>query len=258
MQTAGIRRYDYRRRNWRLQAGCGCAIVAVFGCTLVIGALYMFGVLVPLIFQFMGVESVGDTDDLFADTTAAPTLVLTNPQAPQQVTVDLGSYGSESINTNPQNYTVESGTTDTGQTVVQASFTEAGLADICARRGESCTTGNGRYRTPRIDLRPGGAVIYAEVDAGLYWQQIGVVLRLDSTRTRFVVLGVDIDGTTYNPNSVPGFLPAELRSAITDAIDDIERVGNDVLQQVALETGGGSYQLSDIIIDDTTLTLIMR
>jgi hypothetical protein len=79
---------------------------------------------------------------------------------------------------------------------------------------------------------------------------VGVVMQLDSARTQLNVVGVDVNGGLYDHRSLPG--------EMAGAVEEIARVGNDILRQLAVEAGGENYALSEIIIDDTTLTLILQ
>lgn len=251
------------QRPGKKQIGCGwkvvgCAFFAVFGSIFACAALYTVGALVPLVLQLAGMRSLGSTEDLFDAVTPAPTVVVQGASNPQRVTIDLGSYGQEALNVDPAAYTFVTGSTDAGTQVAVATFTEQGLLDICNQRSTVCSGQNDRYRNVRFDLRPGGVVVYADVNAGILWQRLGVVLRLDSSSRRFNVLGVDIGGVTFDPATLPPFLSQEVKDGIAVAMVDIEREGNAVLNELELQTGGQSYTLSQITIDDTTLTVIMR
>jgi hypothetical protein len=250
MSTRRISRYDPNRR--RVQWGCGCTGLVAFLAVLLFAGLYAFWpALTGLAFQLFGLNRVGETDAVFAGHTPPPTAVVLNASQPQQVRVEMGQYGSQTLNVDQHTYSVVTGTTDSGARVAMASFSEDGLLALCAQHSPICRGDDDRFRNVSIDLRPGGAVIYVDASVGgMFSQRIGVVLRLDDTRTRFVVAGVDLNGGLYDYSA----LPAE----IVSVVDEVERVGNDILRQLAVETGGESYMLSEVIIDDTTLTIVMR
>jgi hypothetical protein len=122
--------------------------------------------------------------------------------------------------------------------------------DLCYRRSDVCSNASGQYRNPRIDLRPGGAVIYADIyvpEVGI-WQQTGVVLRLDGSGRQFEVAGVDMGGTLYA-------LPS---GDLGTRLAEVAQTGNTILSQLALQAGGGRYVLQQVRIDDNALTLVMR
>ena len=48
------------------------------------------------------------------------------------------------------------------------------------------------------------------------------------------------------------------KAEISARVDEIATLGNDVLRQMAVQAGGTNYSLSEIIIDDTTLTVILQ
>ncbi|HLV37433.1 MAG TPA: hypothetical protein VKY59_20105 [Spirillospora sp.] len=251
MRQTHIRRYGRRQSN-TLQWGCGCALLGGFMALLAFLALYLFLPLLPgMALQLSGANRIGTTGTLFEDVTVPPTAVVQNATSPQQVTVNLGQYGRESITVDQQHYAFVTGSSDSGTRIARASFTEAGLLAICAQQSPICREGSSQYRNVVLDLRPGGAVIYADVNTGgLGWQRVGVVLQLDSSRTLLRVAGIDISGALYDHTALPGELAG--------AVDEIVHVINDVLRQLAVEAGGENYTLSEIIIDDTTLTLLLR
>lgn len=222
-------------------------------CSMMCIGLYAFSaVWIPLAFNLVGVERVGRTDDQF-DREPPPTVAVQNPQPPpSQVTVNLGSLGSQSLDT--RDFSVVSGSTDDGRRVSTVTFTETGMLDFCRRQSPLCRNGNQQVRNISFDLRPNGAVVNLDVNAGAFWQRIGVVLRLDNTQRNFQVVGVDLAGTTYAPNA----LPLGLDSVVGAAIADIEREGNNALRQMALESGGDRYTLERVLIDHNALTLVMR
>lgn len=252
-----------QRPGKKQQIGCawkavGCAFFMAFGSIFACAALYTIGALTPVVLQLAGMRSLGSTDRLFDAVTPAPTVIIQGATNPQRVTIDLGNYGQEALNVDPAAYTFVTGSSDGGAQVAVATFTEQGLLDICIQRSAVCSGQADRYRNVRFDLRPGGMVVYADVNAGIIWQRLGVVLRLDSSSRRFNVLGVDIDGVTFDPATLPPFLSQDVRDGIAVAMVDIEREGNAVLNELELQTGGQTYTLSQIVIDDTTLTIIMR
>lgn len=248
----------YKIRRYRTEIGCGCALGGTMILLVLCAGLYAVGILTPLVLGIMGVQSVGDTNDLFADYTPAPTVILENSVGQSRVTVDLGTYGEESLVNTDGLYSFNMGTTNVGNALLTASFTEDGLLQLCFERSTICGSGDANYRNARIDLRPGGAVVYVEVNTGVFWQRIGIVMRLNSERNHLDVIGVDIDGTTYDPATLPPFLPSDARQAILNALDEVETVVNDLIVQMVLSTGGESYRIIDVNVDDTLLTLIMQ
>jgi len=169
---------------------------------------------------------------------------------PAEVVVDLGDYGSQELPAATTEYTIVTGSSSDGGQVAAVSFNEAQLMDLCYQRSDICRNTNPQYQNVRIDLRPGGAVVYANVNVpsvGIQ-QTAGVVLQLDASARQFQVAGVDVGGALYD--TPPGDLSA--------LVSDIERTGNDILQQLTLQAGGSQYALSEVRIDDSTLTLILR
>lgn len=251
MRPTPIRRYPAHRTNYA-QWGCGCLLTSGFVAILGFILLYaLWPSLTGVGIQLAGVNRLGETSSLFQNVAIPPTAVVQNPISPQQVTIDLGQYGGGTVRLDQQTSAFVTGSSESGSPIARASFTEAGLLAICAQQSAICREGSSQYRNVSIDLRPGGAVVYADVNVGgLAWQRVGVVFQLDSTRTMLRVAGVDVNGGLYDYNT----LPPELATSV----DEIARLTNDVLRQMAVEASGERYTLSEIIIDDTTLTMILR
>jgi len=251
METMRINPVRRRRRPSLLPLACGClAALGIVSAILLVGG-YLF--LPQIIGMVTGLKPEGKTEAIFAQVTPEPTVVLQNPTALPQITVDLGSYGQQTINADPQLYKFTVGTGASGQPTTTAVFTEAGLMQICQQRSTICSPNSTdpRLRNARIDLRPGGAVIY--VDTTLPQLQnvslpAGVVVRWDSATHRVVVTGVDIGGTLYAPS----------QQSLGDLVSTAETQMNDLVQQVAVDVGGGRYRVSDVIVTDTTATLVLR
>lgn len=239
-----------RRSNLPYLA-CGCLAVFV-GCLVVVGAAALF--LLPrfpgVTLQIAGFQSRGDTEAVFAGATPLPTLDVQNAVQPQQAVIELGQYGTQTLNPQLYDYTLTVGTTSSGSEVAVLTFTEASLMALCQQRTTVCSANGTAYRNGRIELRPGGAVIYADVYVPQLasWLPLGSVMQLDASMRQFVVVGVDFNGTLYQAP------PTELGRIITD----IEQTGNDILRQLILEAEGERYHLSEMRIDDSTLTLVLR
>ncbi len=246
-----------RRQNnsgWKM-LGCGClgalGLLVVLG---VVGVFFLLPRLPDLAAGLVGMTSRGATDAVFVENTPAPTVELQNPTEPEQVTVNLGSYGGEqTLTTDNPAYEVAVGSDTTGRETALVSFTEAGLMDICRQQSDVCSGADPRFQNARIDLKPGGAIIYADVSVPTGYgfdiqQTAGVVLQLDSTSRQFVFTGIDLNGSLYsNP-------PAELASTV----QQFEQIGNDVLNQVSINAGGGLLTLQRAQIDEETLSLVMQ
>jgi hypothetical protein len=132
--------------------------------------------------------------------------------------------------------------------VAQLTLDEANLTALCHERTDLCSTGNDQIRNARIDLRPGGAVIYADmyIPQISTWQNLGAVVQINDQHAEIV--GVDINGTLYSPTD----------SHVSGAMSDLERIANTIITQVALNAAGSRYTLDTIYIDDQSLSLILR
>jgi hypothetical protein len=240
-----------RRRSSLLPLACGClaTFAILFAVVLVAGIAFLPRILSGV----AGLTPVGDTAQVFAEVTPQPTLALQDVTGVAQVTVDLGSLGRETLANDPQLYNFTVGTSAGGQQTAIVSFTEAGLMEICQQRTTFCgpNSSDPRFRNARIDLRPGGAVVYVDTTLPQFGNipiPAGVVLRWDAPSRRVVVEGVDIFGQVYTG----------VQQSLTDLIALGEGRMNELIQEIAVQTGGGRYGVSEVIVDDTTLTLVLR
>jgi hypothetical protein len=228
--------------------GCGClGLLAGFGLAIIVGVMVVVALLPTIGLRLAGFTPKGSTSSLFTAVTPVSVAQPANPITPSQVTVDLGQYGVHEIAPSTSTYSIVVG--DGGQTAT-AAFTEAGLLELCRQWSDICANTNSQFRNPSIDLRPGGAIVYADVNvpqSGIS-QRIGLVLQLDGSRTQFQVAGMDVGGALYA-------LPS---GQLSDSVTQFEQTTNGALHRMALQADGGQYHLSEIAVDDNTLTLIMR
>lgn len=229
---------------------CGClAVMGGVGLVLVVAVILLLPLLPGLALQFSGYQPQGNTQQVFANVPPEQPVVVENAVSPTQAVINLGQYGSQEL---PQtlNYTLSVGNSANGAPLATVAFTETSLMDQCYQRTDICSNTNPQYRNARIDLRPGGGVIYAEIFIQQFgiWQPVGVVMRLDASQRQFEIAGVDVNGTLYA-------LPP---NGMADQITEIVTMGNQALQAASLEAGGGRYTLTQVQITDTTLTLVMR
>jgi len=240
-----------RRRTSLLPLACGClAALGILSVILLVGG-YLF--LPQIIGMVTGLKPEGKTEAIFADVTPQPTVVLQNPTALPQITMNLGSFGQQTINSDPQLYNFSVGTGANGQPTTTAVFSEEGLMQLCLQRSTVCgpNSADPRFKNARIDLRPGGAVVYADVtlpQTGNFTFPAGVVVRWDTPSRQVVFTGLDFNGQLYT--SPP--------QNLADTISSVVQQMNDLVQQAAVDASGVHYTVSDVIITDTSATLILR
>lgn len=248
-----IERYNARRRSG---FQCGCLLLGVLALLPgLVGFLALTGGLIPLMFNLLGVQEVGQTDALLAAVTPPPSIVRTAAPAPRQATLSLGDYGVQTLYDDGASVTFDAGQDANGQDVMQVRLSESALMDLCVQRLPTCRTGDSRVRRIRLDLRPAGAIVRLDAYTGVYWQPVGVVLRLDAQDPRrVVVIGVDIDGVTYDADTLPLGLGAE----ISDLLRDLERESRAVLAAMTLNATGETLRLHALVVDNDALTIQMR
>lgn len=241
-----IRRYNYRQRRALFGVGClasvaGCIMLVLLGVLLLLPALPSIGM------RVMGFSPKGETRALFAEVTAPSPVQLQAPQPVQQAVIILGGSSPQNLPATTYDYTVMVGN---GGRTATAAFSESSLMQICQQISPICRGEDSRFRNVRLDLKPGGAVIYADTTLPELpiTQTLGIVLRFDTASAQFRVAGVDVGGVLYDapPNQLGAL------------VGDVERAGNDLLRQLTLQAGGSSYRLTEAQIDEHTLTLILQ
>lgn len=250
MTQSPVQRYRPRRRSNSLLIGCLAfgGVFSVLACVLV---LLLIPVLPNLLLQAAGAEVVGDTATILQQE-AAPTVQvpqIQNPVAPTQITIILGDYGSEVLQGSTGEYNTTVGSDAAGNAVATVAFTEAGVNTLCREINPICRDGTEQFRNVNIDLRVGGAVVYADVVVPQLGttQRLGVVLVLDGSAQRFRVAGVDLNGALFDVSAV----------SFVD-LTQIEQIGNDVLAQLVLQAGGSSYTLVGVNITDSDLVVVLQ
>lgn len=247
-------RYTYRPSRRRSgSGGClrtlGClSLIAVTGIIILIIAAPL---LPGLILQAAGWSPQGQTDQVFQGRAIQSLSLPQNAVAAQTFTLTAPSIGTRSLDTTNAAYRLAVGTDPTGMPSAQAEISESGLYQICRDSTPLCRPGNTPVTVERIDLRPGGAVIYANLTApqvGGLTGTVGAVVQVDSTGRRLMLTGVDINGQMYGlPDDVFGYRPAEL-----------EQIINDGLLGLTVQAGGSTFRLDQISITDAALIVSLR
>jgi hypothetical protein len=239
-----VERYQPKKKTNPLLIGCGC----LFGGIMIMGAL----VVVALIFfgaqiqcfamEAAGFECLGDTNAVLS-ATPEPVPVLENQQEVSNLVLEAGGY-SQTLDTSGAGYEVVVG--ENNQTPeVQISFDESGLLAQCQQLTPICSNENTQIRNARFDLKPNAVIILGEFQG--IPQEAGLVFLVQND-TQLSVLGLEVGGSIFAVTSPD----------LNALIDDASLQMNSLLQNLTAEAGGDTYTLSNIIIDENTLTLIMR
>ncbi len=246
------------RRRGPSILGClaGCLVGAVV--MIIVGVIAVF-VLLPhipsLAARVAGLSSRGQTAAIFTSATPAPVIQLQGASKPPQITVNMGQYGGEQT-LDTSDYNVQIGSDSTGAQTAVATFSETDLLSICQQRSPLCNGSDPRFKNPRIDLRPGGVVFYADATIPNQYnvtlsQTVGVVMKLDASGKQFQFAGIDIGGELFDINNMP--------AQFAETVDKMQQGANALLTQVTVNAGSGqALTVSEINIDDNTLTLILR
>jgi hypothetical protein len=239
-----------RRRARGFACGCLSALFMI-GVVVAVAGLVILPRLSSLAARALGLEAQGETAAVF-DTVQQPTsITLSNVQPVSNASLWLPGYETSGVNALLGQVDLQMGSDDaTGQSVLVVTVTEDDLVRLCEQRGPNCGIQDTRVQRPRFDLRPGGAVVYADVtlpELGNVSQTVGAVLALNTSNT-FRLAGVDLNGMLYA-------VPPDMLDGLAG---EIERTGNELLAQVALQANGRAYTLDAITITETAATLVLR
>ncbi|MEZ4669071.1 MAG: hypothetical protein R3E39_14285 [Anaerolineae bacterium] len=235
-----------RRRGTTLFMLCGCLTAVFVGMVLLaIGLLILLPRLPGLALLVSGFTARGNIAQAFANVPTMPRIQLQDVVTPGRVLLNLGSAGTEEI---PSVF-VQTGLLD-GTPAATILLSEDDLMVLCRQRTSLCSNDNPQYQNVRVDLRPGGGVVYADVhlpEAGIS-QTIGAVVRLDGSQRQFELLGVDMGGVLYG-------LPT---GSLAAQVQEVTATANAMLQQAILNVDGSPFELGDIRIDDSGIMFLMR
>lgn len=245
-----IERYQLgRRQTSPALIACGCLGFGGIGIAIVAGlAMFIFPVLPGMILSNFGLEEIGETTEILNQ--PVPTIpALMDEQTVGSMTMSTGSF-SQTFEGTGTGYSVIMGDTeDTMQLQMQVTFTEVGLLEQCQELTAICSSpGEYDIRNASFDLRPGGLVINGEFALpGNIWQEAGLVIQV-SGDNRLDIVGVQIGDRVYAPTST------DLATLVREA----ESTANLFIEEMSARAGINNFNLSAVVIDDTTLTLIMR
>jgi hypothetical protein len=258
------------RRKWLIP---GCAILALLIVVVIIAT-----VPAALALRLAGFRSQGDTAEILDErgSLAAPTIAWSpsvdgdatlddgvapadgaggaqpspgGPQTLDAVTVDLWFLAQPRTVPSDQLGAdrLERGQTEAGATAYYIEFDEAGANAQLDRWFGEYVAAQSRLRDPAIDLKPGGAIVYADVDLELGWQRVGAVLMVDATGRQIQVVGVDIGGRLYST-------PPD--GQIAEMVQRVESEANRALRELAFVDDAGQLIIRAISVDETRAQIL--
>jgi hypothetical protein len=136
---------------------------------------------------------------------------------------------------------LERGQTQDGRVAYYVEFSEEGLNAYLRRWFAAYVEHANRVRNAWVDLKPGGAVAYADVNLEVGWQRIGAILMLDASGRQLILAGVDVDGRFYS--TPPGGRIAELAA-------ELESVSNRALRELTFVDPAGRLTIQQISISE--------
>ncbi|MEL6308779.1 MAG: hypothetical protein AAFN11_10135 [Chloroflexota bacterium] len=243
-----VERYQPRQRFSTWQIACGCLGIGSIGIVLTgLLAAFIFPRLPALLAPAVGLEEVADIDDIFV---ATEVIVpdLANAQSVPSITLNTGSF-SQTLTDASTDYSVVVGESEeTLAQQVQVSFTEQGLRSQCQQLTPICSLPGDTIRNASFDFRSGGMVINGEfeVQTGV-WQSAGLVVQVTDANTLDIV-GVQVGGTVFAP----------MNTDMSALVNEAESRANALLNQLSATSGIDSYTLQAVVIDESTMTLILN
>ncbi len=96
-------------------------------------------------------------------------------------------------------------------------------------------------RNAWVDFKPGGAVVYADVNMKLGWQRVGAVFKLDPSARQLIFAGLDVDGDLYS---------APPEGQVGDAVRELEDTSNRALRELKFVDPEGNLFIRQIEIGE--------
>lgn len=104
-------------------------------------------------------------------------------------------------------------TSTPGTTIYLLTIDESGLNDLLRREIIAERGADDRYRHLEIELQPGGLVLYGDVDLGLRWRRMGVLLLQGDDPLTLSTAGIVLDQELYVLSEEGGLSPRLLLPA---------------------------------------------
>ncbi len=142
---------------------------------------------------------------------------------------------------------LERGRVKDGKVAYYIEFDQVGINACLGHWFGAYVAQEERVRNAWIDLQPGGAVVYADVNLELGWQRVGAVFMLDASGRQLVLVGVDIDGRLY---STP---PA---GSIADLVAQLEAETNRALRELIFLDSAGQLTIQRISISQDRVQIL--
>lgn len=262
------------KRKWIVP---GCALLAI----IVVGII-VISVPAALALRLAGFRAEGKTDNYLQEQSTAdrPTIQWLNDPAAAMLTltppsgnsapelVDPPPAGESSLPSRLDAVTVdiwflsqprtfpasevfaerlERGMTAGGQLAYYLEFTEQGVNSYMNHWFGVYLENQDRIKNAWLDLRPDGAVIYADLNLELGWKRVGAVFMLDASGRQLTLIGVDIDGRLYSsPPSGP----------VAELTDQLETQGNRALRELAFLDPAGRLTIQELGIKQDRIQIL--
>ena len=135
---------------------------------------------------------------------------------------------------------LERGRVEEGTLAYYIEFDQAGINTYLNTWFGRYVAQEKRVRNVSLDLKPGGAVVYAEVNLEVGWKRVGAVFMLDGSGRQLMLAGVDMDGRLYStpPDGQIASLVAQLESESNRALREltfVDPAGRLTIRQISID-----------------------
>jgi len=221
-------------------------LFALLGSGVLLILLLSPQILIGVGLQLMGVQRIGTTGDVF-DNADSPIVQysLQNSRPVDRFTVTIPGYGQETFN--QADFNIAAGEVATGVVTAAVTITEADFERLCHNQPQRCN--REAFDDLEVDFRPGGVIIYADVQAAL-GQKIGIAVTIVDAGRTIEVAGVDIGGALYDVNS----LPDDLKRIVQEA----RQIVDQSIDTMTVTIGGQALRLYDINSDHEQIRLVFQ
>jgi hypothetical protein len=261
------------RRKWAL-TGCAVLVVLVVGIVLV-------GTPAAIALRLAGFRSEGRTGDFLNQraSTVPPTIQWSGQPAPpltptapadgsapapaapagsgpasesgslDRIVVDIWFLSQPTAFSASETFArrLERGRTDDGTLAYYIEFDQAGINAYLNYWFGRYVAQEKRVREVSLDLKPGGAIVYADVNLEVGWQRVGAVFMLDASGRQLILAGVDMDGRLYS---------APPDGQIASLVAQLESEGNRALRELTFVDPAGRLTIQSISLGEDRVQIL--
>ena len=146
---------------------------------------------------------------------------------------------------------MERGQMMTGEMMLYAEYSEQGLNEVWQEKLSAFANPSpelaAQVKNARVDLKSDRAIIYADVNMGTKWQEVGIILTLDKQNLQFAVDGVEFAGEYYTPPT---------QGTVAELIIRLEENINEILRSTRLVDTHNLFLIQHIAIHEDRVQIL--